>query len=68
MNDNYFESAILTNKMACKTFLTSLEKKLPEIRWQTGCKPTDFIPPLKNYPLCIRFDYYTKRIYFRPIN
>lgn len=67
MHDKYFETT-LTNKMACKTFLTSLEKERPEIRWQTGGKPTDFIPPLNRYPLCIRLDSYTKRIYFRPIS
>ena len=67
MNDKYFET-VLTNKMACKTLLASLEKERPEIRWQTGCKPTDFIPSLGNYPLCIRFDYYTKRICYKSIH
>lgn len=50
----------VNNRKACLELMKAIEKELPEVRWAEGQKPTEYIPPVNNFPLDIRLGFLAK--------
>ena len=50
---------VVKNKRAFMKLMESIEKECPETLWSAGQRPTEYSPPVLDFPVEIHLNYWT---------
>lgn len=50
---------VVKNKRAFMKLMETIEKERPEILWNEGQRPTEYSPPVIDFPVEIRLNYWS---------